>query len=152
MADTDEQVLTDEEIVEEDPTTDAPTLADAQEEWDAAQETEDPNDNLEAARTDVGREINVPPTHVGAEAPEPEKVSVSLNPEFTEPTYEEYVDDKGVTHGKVGEAVAPEGDVKVYSATAEALGLGEDGYITLPAEVPPSVAADLEGSPAVVIE
>jgi hypothetical protein len=152
MADQDEQALTDEEIVVEDPTTVVEDVKAAEEERQDAQATDDPNDNIAAATTDVGREIAVPSEVADADAPPEETVTVSLNDNFKVPVYEEYTDDKGVTHGRVASYEAPS-DVRIYVASADAVGIGdEDGYITLPSEVPASVGTSLENNPAVVVE
>lgn len=122
----------------------------AEKERNEALETADPNDDLDVARPDEGTEISLPGTVIEAEEVAEPTVKVELDANFTVPVLEAYQDEQGRERGRVKGYEAPT-DAKVYSATAEAQGVGEDGYITLPAEVPASVAADLEVSPAVKV-
>jgi hypothetical protein len=144
-----EDVLTTEEVAAEEPTTDWEVQQAAEAETKAARETADPNDDLAAARTDEGREVPIVPETVDVEPEEQPPVALELNTEFKVPVLEEYTDDKGVQRGKIAGYEAPS-DVKIYTAAGHALGItDDDGYITLPADVPPAVAADLQNNPAV---
>jgi hypothetical protein len=110
----------------------------------------DPNEGVLEAQPEPGTEIAVPSATVDAEAPEEPTVSLVVNADFTVPVLEEYQDDKGRPRGRVKGYEAPT-DLRVYSAAAppDADYVDEDGYVTLPATVPASVASDLLTSPAV---
>lgn len=159
MAKSDEQttdpVLADEAPVVEDPVPDPVDVQTADEEAQAAKETVDPNDDIQAAGIDVDREISVPPTVIDAEAPPEPTVKFAVNPEFKVPVLEEYVDDQGVNRGRVKEWSAPEGDIRISVSTYDPevdTVVDEDGYVTLPAEVPQHIAVQIENHPAVVTE
>lgn len=124
------------------------------EERKEARASDDPNDDIDVSRPDVGREVSVDTDYtIDEEPPAPEPVKVELNPDFKVPELEEYTDEQGRPRGRVKGYVKPEGDVRVYVASAEAGSdyADDDGYVTLPASVPPHVATSLAGHPAVKV-
>lgn len=123
-----------------------------EEELASARETDDPNDDLDAARPDEGTPVSVPDALIEVEPPEEPTVDLVVADNFKIPVLEEYTDEQGRPRGRVAGYEAPD-DLKVSlsSFDAEADYVDEDGYVTLPATVPASVAAELTDNPAVEV-
>lgn len=128
----------------------------AKEQSDAAK-TADPNDDIQAAAIDVGREIAVPAAVQDVEEPDEPTVKVRLNPNFKVPVLEEYQDEQGRPRGRVKGYEAPsEAAVAVASAIPDEDDeyVDDDGRVVVSSSavvVPAHLAADLETSPAVEV-
>lgn len=129
----------------------------AEKELKEAAKTDDPNDDIQAAAIDVGREISVPGAVQEAETPEEPTVKVRLNPNFKVPVLEEYQDEQGRPRGRVKGYDAPS---EVAVAVASVVPDDDDEFVddegrvvlsSSAVEVPAHLAADLETSPAVEV-
>lgn len=121
-----------------------------------AQATDDPNDDLVAARPEEGRDIAVPAAVVEAAEPDEPTVKVRLVDSFVVPVLEEYEDEQGRPRGRVAGYEAPS-DVRISVASFDPDKdkdfVDEDGYVALDGvvELPQHIANQVLGSPAVEV-
>lgn len=130
--------------------------ADKAQELKEAHASDNPNDDLAAARPDEGTEISVPPDVVSAEEPEEPTVKVKPSKDFKVPVLEEYEDEQGRTRGKVAGYETPSDlrlSVSIYDPEADSEWVDEDGYIAISkvTDLPRHLAAQIADHPAVEV-
>lgn len=121
-----------------------------------AQETDDPNDDIAAARPEEGTAVAVPEAVVEVDEPDEPTVKLQLADSFKVPVLEEYTDEQGRPRGRVAGYEAPE-DVRIavasYDPDEDSDWVDEDGYVVLDSvvEVPKHIAVQITGNPAVEV-